>query len=253
MFDFFKRRIKTPKPIFEALGTDMHCHLIPRVDDGSKGIDETISCLETLQSVGYKSVYITPHFQYPRFPNTEADICARFDEVKAAAEKIEGLDIKLSGIAGEYRLDNDFMVRNEGRQFLTFGDNTHMDKGYMLVEFSLNQRTIDFEEMIRDLQHQGYVVVLAHPERYPYFNVNGVDLAHLKNMDVLFQLNVLSLDGFYGEEPMHKAYQMIDRGWVEMLGTDTHNALYCQALVNASNNRRIEKILNKNNFLNIEL
>ena len=62
MFDFFKKK-KEPRPIFQPLGTDMHCHLIPRVDDGSKCMEESIECLKTLKAVGYDKVIITPHFQ----------------------------------------------------------------------------------------------------------------------------------------------------------------------------------------------
>ena len=251
MFDFL-RKPKGPRPIFEALSTDMHCHLVPRVDDGSKSMEETLECLKIMQSVGYRRVFITPHFQFPRFPNDEDDIRQRFEEVRQAAAE-HNLEIELAGVGGEYRMDSGFRDHTMQTRFLTIGESNALDKGYLLVEFSLHQRTFGAEEMIADLQQKGYIVVLAHPERYPYLNVNGVDISRLKEMGVLLQLNVLSLDGFYGEDPMRKAYQLLDRGWAEMLGTDTHNTLYAQALVHASNNKRIEKILEKTNFMNIDI
>ena len=63
-------------------------------------------------------------------------------------------------------------------------------------------------------------------------------------------INVLSLGGFYGEEAKHKAYEMLDAGWVEFMGTDTHNTMYAQALIELSNDRKIEKVLEKHQFLN---
>ena len=242
MFKLFRRKYN-PRPIFEALGTDMHCHLIPQVDDGSKCIEESIECLNVLSSVGYKKVFITPHFQHPRFDNDEDDICRRYEEVKKAAAAA-GVEIELKGIGGEYRIDSGFKKRVENPRFLQVAGK------YVLVEFSLHQQMMGCDEMIFDMQMKGYEVILAHPERYPYLNVMGTRMEQLKNQGVFFQVNVLSLGGFYGDEAKKRAYQMLENGWVEFLGTDTHNTMYAQALVDLSNDRKVEKVLSKYEFLN---
>lgn len=241
-FNLFKRKYE-PRPIFAALGTDMHCHLVPRVDDGSKCMEESMECLGTLKAVGYKKVFITPHFQYPRFPNKEEDIVNRYNEVKRAAAEA-GIDIELAGIGGEYRIDSGFAQRLENPQFLLVGGK------YVLVEFSLHQQMMGSDELIFDLQMKGYEIILAHPERYPYLNVQGTRMEQLKNQGVYFQINVLSLGGFYGDEARHRAYEMLERGWVEFMGTDTHNTMYAQALSDLSRDRKVEKVLEKYTFLN---
>lgn len=241
-FNLFKRKYE-PRPIFAALGTDMHCHLIPKVDDGSKCIEESVECLNTLSAVGYKKVIITPHFQYPRFPNTEDDITRRYNELCKQA-KDAGVEIEIAGIGGEYRIDSGFAPRLEKPRFLQVAGK------YVLVEFSLHQQMMGSDEMIFDLQMKGYEVILAHPERYPYLNVQGLRMEQLKNQGVFFQINVLSLGGFYGEEAKRKAYEMLDRGWVEFMGTDTHNTMYAQALSDLSRDRKIEKVLEKHTFMN---
>ena len=104
MLNLFKKKY-TARPIFAPLGTDMHCHLVPRVDDGSKCIEESVECLQTLWEVGYRKVIITPHFQHPRFPNDEDDIKLRFEELKRQAKE-QGVEIEIAGIGGEYRIDN---------------------------------------------------------------------------------------------------------------------------------------------------
>lgn len=245
MFNFFRRKY-TPRPIFEALGTDMHCHLVPQVDDGSKCFEESVECLKTLKAVGFNKVYITPHFQHPRFDNDEEDICRRYQEMKLRAVEA-AVDIEMAGVAGEYRIDSGFKNRLENPRFLQVAGK------YVLVEFSLHQQMMGCDEMIFDLQMKGYDIILAHPERYPYLNVLGSRMEQLKNQGVFFQINALSLGGFYGEEPKRRAYQMLERGWVEFMGTDTHNTMYAQALVDLSNDRKVEKILNKYEFLNITL
>ena len=242
MFSFFKRKYE-PRPIFAALGTDMHCHLVPKVDDGSKCVEESVECLNTLKSVGYNKVIITPHFQTPRFENDEDDIRRRYDELKKQAIEA-GVEIEMAGVGGEYRIDSGFQKRLDNPRFLQVGGK------YVLVEFSLHQQMMGCDEMIFDMQMKGYEVILAHPERYPYLNVHGTRMEQLKNQGVYFQTNVLSLGGFYGEEAKKRAYQMIERGWVEFMGTDTHNTMYAQALVDLSHDRKVEKILEKYEFMN---
>lgn len=244
-FNLFKRKY-APRPIFAPLGIDMHCHLVPKVDDGSKCMEESIECLKTLKAVGYDKVIVTPHFQHPRFPNDEDDITRRYNELKAEVER-EGVGIELCGIGGEYRIDSGFARRLESPRFLLVGGR------YVLVEFSLHQQMMGCDEMIFDMQMKGYEVILAHPERYPYLNVQGTRMEQLKNQGVYFQINALSLGGFYGEEARNKAFEMLEAGWVEYMGTDTHNTMYAQALVELSNNRKVEKVLEKYKFMNSTL
>jgi tyrosine-protein phosphatase YwqE len=242
IFNLFKKKTEA-RPIFAVLGTDMHCHLIPQVDDGSKCMEESIDCLNTLKAVGYNKVIITPHFQHPRFPNTEDDIVRRYEEVKRAAREA-GVEIEIAGIGGEYRIDSGFKPRLENPRFLKVADK------YVLVEFSLHQQMMGCDEMIFDMQMKGYEVILAHPERYPYLSVGGTRMEQLKNQGVFFQVNALSLGGFYGEEAKRRAFAMLDMGIIEFMGTDTHNNLYAQALTDLSCNRKVEKVLEKYEFLN---
>lgn len=242
MFGFLKRN-KEPRPIFKPLGTDMHCHLVPQVDDGSKCMEESIECLNTLKAVGYNKVFITPHFQSPRFPNDEDDICRRYEELKQRAADA-GVEIELAGIAGEYRIDDGFQARLDNPRFLQVAGK------FVLVEFSLHQQRMGCDEMIFDMQMKGYEIVLAHPERYPYLSLFGSRMEQLRDQGVLFQINALSLGGFYGEEPQRRAYKLIEQGWVEFVGTDTHNSMYAQALIDLSHDRKVEKVLEKHTFMN---
>lgn len=244
MFDFlFRKKKYEPIPIFEVLGTDMHCHLVPKVDDGSKCIEESVECMKALASVGYKKMILTPHFQTPRFENEEDDIVRRYEEMKRQAADM-GVEIDICGIGGEYRIDSGFAKRLENPRFLQIGGK------YVLVEFSLHQQMMGCDEMIFDMQMKGYEVILAHPERYPYLNVGGSRMEQLKNQGVFFQVNVLSLGGFYGEEAKRRAFEMVEGGLVEFLGTDTHNSMYAQALIDLTHNRKVEKLLMNHEFLN---
>lgn len=199
--------------------------------------------MKALASVGYKKMILTPHFQTPRFENDEDDIVRRYEEMKRQAADM-GVEIDICGIGGEYRIDSGFAKRLENPRFLQIGGK------YVLVEFSLHQQMMGCDEMIFDMQMKGYEVILAHPERYPYLNVGGSRMEQLKNQGVFFQVNVLSLGGFYGEEAKRRAFEMVEGGLVEFLGTDTHNSMYAQALIDLTHNRKVEKLLMNHEFLN---
>lgn len=241
-FKLFKKDYEV-QPIFSTLGTDMHCHLIPAVDDGSKCIEESLECLQTLKAVGYNKVYITPHFQHPRFPNDEDDIVRHYETLCNAVADA-GIGIELAGIAGEYRIDAGFQARLDSPRFLQIANK------YVLIEFPLHQQTPGADKMIFDMQMKGYDIILAHPERYPFLNIDGPHIERLLNGGALLQVNALSLGGFYGEEVQRRAFAIIERGWASFIGTDTHNTLYCQALRDLSRSRKVKKILEKYKFLN---
>lgn len=242
MFDFFKKK-NDAVPIFGALGTDMHCHLVPGVDDGSKSFEESKSCIQTMWSVGYRKMYITPHFQFPRFQNDEEDIATRYQSLVDELHQ-SGVEMEFVGVGGEYRIDDGFSSRMENPKFLTLKDNR------LLVELSLHQPRMGLEETLFDLQMKGYELILAHPERYPYLSSNSTQLERLKEMGVMFQVNVLSLGGFYGEVSRREGYKMIGNGWVELLGTDMHNLMYADALRRTSHDKRVQKLLEKVEFQN---
>lgn len=246
MFDFLRKKSR-PLPIFEALGTDMHCHLVPGVDDGAVSAETSMDCMRHLAELGFKQLFITPHFQYPRYNNEEEDICARYAELEKAVQQTS-VGLTLRGVAGEYRIDDRFAERIEQKRFLRIADK------YVLTEMSLHQPRMGVEESLYNLQEStGCEVIMAHPERYPYLSPNSQLLEQLKNQDVYFQVNILSLTGFYGDRARWMGYRLIERGWVEFLGTDTHNNAYIQALIRASHDRKLQKLLEQHEFLNSKL
>ena len=250
MFEIFKKKKKKTEAylIFEPLGTDMHCHLLPCVDDGSNSIEESMACLRVLESVGFNKEICTPHFQYPRFPNDEDDIKNMFSTMKTKITSMGALEnLELAGIGGEYRIDSGFPDRMAANRFLLVGGK------FLLVELSLHQQVVGIEDTLFNLQMKNYEIILAHPERYPYFSAQSPSYERFKDMGINFQVNVLSLSGFYGDMARRKGFELIERGWVEYLGTDTHNMVYGQALIDASRDHKIEKIVSTGKFLNNEI
>ncbi len=243
---FDKLFTRKEKKILSFLSTDMHSHLIPNIDDGVRDYSEAMSCIREMNQQGLKKIYITPHFQAHKFNNEETDIQNRFEELKKIV-KAESIDIEL-GLGGEYLIDDGFRnrIKNESK-LLTINNK------YLLIEFPFHQSLIGMEELIFDLQTKGYEIILAHPERYSYLSYNSPLLQHLKEQGVYFQSNILSFGGFYGSTSQQTAYQYVEMGWIDFLGSDMHNKKYREALIKTCSMPKFQKLIKKNTFLNNQL
>ena len=159
---------------FSMLATDMHSHLIPGIDDGAKTIEDSISLIKQLHSVGYTRLITTPHIMSDFFRNTPENIKEGLEKVRAAIKE-ENIPVEIDA-AAEYYIDDGFMHKLEEERLLTFGDN------YLLVEISYMNPPENLREVFfRALVH-GYKPILAHPERYPYW-YNNFDLIEFQRHD----------------------------------------------------------------------
>ena len=100
----------------------------------------------------------------------------------------------------------------------------------VLVEFSFVSPPLNLKEQLFNLQIKGYEPVLAHPERYTYFAANKSAFDDFKSMGCLFQLNVLSLSGYYGKIPQELANWLVSKNYIDLLGTDLHHQRHLDAL-----------------------
>jgi protein-tyrosine phosphatase len=194
----------------------MHSHLIPGIDDGVKDMDASVRLIRGLMDLGYKKIITTPHVNADVYPNTPA-IIGEGQAAVVAELRHQKLDVEFRA-AAEYIL-NDFFTRalHNDEPFLTLKDKL------ILVELSFAVPAINLKEILFDLQLKGYQPVLAHPERYLYFGANKAWYDQLRDTGCLFQLNLLSLRGYYGKESQQLAEYLIKKKYVDLLGTDMHH------------------------------
>lgn len=219
MLSFFKKR-SSPAIDFSAIGTDMHSHLLPGIDDGASNSTQSIDLINGLKELGYKKFITTPHVLADMYPNTPETINTAFENLKLAA----GYDIPLR-TAAEYFLDESFDKLMEKGQPLLCVSN-HM----VLVEFSFVTASMDFKERLFNLQIRGYQPILAHPERYIYFNRSRNIFDELKAAGCLFAVNLLSFTGYYGKGPVELANYLLKKDYIDYLGTDAHHERHVDAL-----------------------
>jgi len=228
-----------------VLHTDMHSHLIPHIDDGSKSTRESLSLIRELQKLGYKKFITTPHIMSDYYKNTPEIILGGLEKLRTAIKQAE-IDVELNA-AAEYYLDYDFEKKIPQRNLLTLG------KNYLLFELPFMAPPENLHKVIFELQTNDYKPVLAHPERYGFWYRDFNKYIDLKDKGVIFQLNLNSLTTHYSVETKKIAERMIDENMFELIGTDCHNhehiALFHQCLAN----KHLHKILLKEDLINKEL
>lgn len=245
MFSFWQKKNKEHFD-YSLLGADMHSHLIPGIDDGSPDIETSLVLIKGMVDAGYKKLITTPHILWDMYQNTREDILLKFEVLKEKIKE-EGLEVEL-GVGAEYYLDDyvkELLKKKEPLLTIT--------KNLVLVEFSLASEPIDLTDILFELQVQGYQPVIAHPERYIYNERNKYFFEVLKSSGLLFQLNILSLSGFYGKAVQEMANYFLKNEFYELAGTDLHNQHHLEALANPALNVSLKKLVDSGKLINQDL
>lgn len=208
MFGF---RNKLPQDIFKG-ATDLHCHLLPGVDDGFSTVEKSLHALKKLEEHGIKKMVLTPHFMKDYPNNNRTTITAKFEAYKEEAARVCGIELH---IAGEYMMDARFLEHFK-QGFLTLDkQGTHVlcETSYLMCEQGVS-------EMLYEIMCSDYQPVIAHPERYEYANKD--DYFKWVDKRFKFQLNILSLAGAYGSNAVAKSQYLLKEGLYDYVGSDMH-------------------------------
>jgi protein-tyrosine phosphatase len=235
MFGLFKKKQvkKHTNFNYESIMVDMHSHVLPGIDDGAKTPEESIILIRKMMELGIKKIIATPHVMIDFYKNTPETINNALEILKAELIK-ENIDIPVEA-AAEHYFDETFEARVKEGKLLTMGDN------YALFEFSFINQPPNAISVIQKMNDMGYKPILAHPERYPY-----LDLEQYKNLHswgCSFQLNTISLTGYYGREAKKQAESLIDNDLIDFISSDMHHPKHAAALKEALNTTYIEKLL----------
>jgi protein-tyrosine phosphatase len=241
---FSKKKEEACAPLdFSVLKTDIHSHFIPAIDDGSPDLETSISLIKKMQELGYKKVITSPHVMSDFYQNSSETILKGLADVRTELKR-QNINMEIEA-AAEYYIDFDFEQKIGKEKFLTFGDN------YILVELSFMQAPNNLFDMIFKLQLEGYKVVLAHPERYQYYAKK--DYEELVSRGVLFQINLLSLIGYYSPKIQQKTKGLIVENQVSFVGTDCHNMNHAALYEKCQTQKDWHDLVNSGKLLNATL
>jgi protein-tyrosine phosphatase len=204
---------------------DLHSHLVPNIDDGTRSMAESIESLSSLFREGVRTVVTTPHLLLPHLP-TDAAIQReldrqrhRFEELHLTLEGRENLPVVYLG--QEIWAPDATAVRRVARR-----TDVGLPGRFLLVEFGFDLQG-NHHDVIREVLDAGRQMVIAHPERYHYLTGHDpLDVMRTwQELGALLQVNVGSLSGHYrGSSPAseHLAWQMVGAGLVDILASDHH-------------------------------
>jgi len=241
---FSKKKEEELAPLdFSVLKTDVHSHFIPGIDDGSPDMETSISLIKKMQELGYSKVITTPHVMSDFYQNSSETILKSLADVRLEL-KLQNINMEIDA-AAEYYIDFEFEQKIGKEKFLTFGDN------YILVELSFMQAPKNLFDAIFKLQLEDYKVVLAHPERYRYYNQEDYD--NLISRGVLLQINLLSLIEYYSTSIQKKTEQLIANNQVSFIGTDCHNMMHAELYERCQTKKAWHDLANSGKLLNSTL
>lgn len=196
---------------------DLHCHLLYGIDDGSADIEESVGILKKAANQGITEVMITPHYmentKYNCNNKTKIELFKNLYK-RIAEEKI---DLKLY-------LGNEIYFTENMLELLANKEIMSLNGGkYLLIEFPMHNMIHGTRDYLFRLINKGYIPIIAHPERYRFFQDHPDFIEKYINMGVLFQGNYLSLYGKYGKNAKKLLKFYLKKGYITFLASDIHH------------------------------
>ena len=219
---------------------DIHSHIIPGIDDGSKNMEMTLEMIRNAEKEGTKEMVATPHYLLEYGEATIIDVKNHVKEINMLLEN-EKIDVKIYSGQEVYfteKIIEDYLEGNIG---------TINDSRYMLIEFPMDKFDENTFDILYELQVRDIVPIIAHPERYKFFIEKPSLINEFINQGYLFHVNAGSIEGKFGQNVKKTTDLFLTNNIYNFIGSDAHNIKSRNTgLKNAMD--LIEKGMNKNIF-----
>ncbi|MDT2988010.1 tyrosine-protein phosphatase [Enterococcus casseliflavus] len=195
---------------------DLHCHILPGVDDGAENIEASIAMAEQAVSQGITHILCTPHHNNGKYTNPKSEVIslvaslqAELDKKKLPLTLLEGQEVRITGDLIED-------IRNDKILF------TDLEDTYILIELPTMEVPSYTEQVFFELLQMGKVPVIVHPERNAHFRKDPNNLIPFLEMGCLAQLTAPSYVGVFGKDIQKTAKVMVEHNLVQMVASDAH-------------------------------
>jgi protein-tyrosine phosphatase len=195
---------------------DIHCHILPAIDDGVQTLEEAVSLIGIEASGGTKAFIATPHIIEKRDYDRLLELPDRIATVKSALRE-SGIDVEIFPGGEIYPTLNMVQAIDKGQSVTLAGKGKHM-----LVDLPMGSLPNDLESLLYELQVRGVTPILAHPERVAPFQNDPDSLRPFLDRGVACQVNAASLAGKYGPRAAEVARLILKRRWAHFLSSDAH-------------------------------
>ncbi|WP_059106211.1 tyrosine-protein phosphatase [Shouchella shacheensis] len=195
---------------------DLHCHILQGVDDGADSMKTSLEMAETAVGEGISTIVATPHHQHPHFQNDGASVRSAVEVLNARIQEY--------GIPLTIKTGQEVRLYGEITKDLSAGDSLSLaDSKYVLVEFPTSQIPAYTSRLFYELSSEGYIPVIAHPERNNVFKEQPDKLYELIKNGALSQLTTSSLTGHLGKDIKIFSQQLLEANLVHVIASDAHN------------------------------
>ena len=198
---------------------DLHCHLLPGIDDGPETLEEAVALAAHAAKSGITHAVVTPHIHIGRYEN---DLPSIEHDLVAFQSELDRLQIPLRlGLGGEIRIAPEIVDWVAGNRVPFLGESD----GYriMLLELPHGHIPVGGDKFVAWALKNNIRPLIAHPERNREVMNNVDKIAPFVDMGCLLQVTAGSVEGRFGEHARECAIELLKRGWVTVLASDAHN------------------------------
>lgn len=208
---------------------DIHCHILPNVDDGSESLEESIEMAKIAESEGITKIVNTSHchfdFKYKKGNELKLEL-EKFNQVL----KEENINIEVL-LGNELYYTSDLIERFDELDFFSMNNSK-----YILMEFSPINFPKNIEDVIYEIKIRGYIPIIAHAERYKQVQEDVNIVLDCIKEGALIQVNASSILGKNGEKAEDTSKKLLDNNMVHFVATDAHSSNRRRPLIKDSYN-----------------
>lgn len=196
---------------------DIHSHILPRLDDGAKNLEETKKMIDMSYEQGVRHIVATPHYIRGENSYTKEQLLDCFHQVEEM-EKERHPDLTLY-------LGHEIFYTVSILEDLRAGEiQTLNGSDYVLVEFSVHVSYRELHQAIRSITQAGYIPIIAHMERYECLFKQRDRVEELRRIGVYFQMNATSVLGSFFDGRVRECRRLVLDGDIQLLATDMHSS-----------------------------
>lgn len=194
---------------------DIHCHILPGIDDGSKDIEESLEMAKIAKADGISHIFATPHIMDGSYDNKRADIIAVFNNLKTRIP--EGITLFYGA---DVRVCLDMMKKIEMGEIPTLNGT-----GYLMLELPAYTLPPHIDNLIFNLRQRRIIPIITHPERHAILMRDISSLTKFRGYDAMFQITAMSITGDFGREVQKACLAMIKADLADFVATDAHDPM----------------------------
>ncbi|MBI5204612.1 MAG: hypothetical protein HZA11_06820 [Nitrospirae bacterium] len=199
---------------------DIHCHILPGIDDGPETIDEAVEMCRMAHADGVKTIVATPHFNPGVYEPASAKVFGLAAELETRAKE-KGIDIRILPGA-DVAVTPELPGHLKKEEYLTINSTGR----YFLAEFPPASVPPKWDAFLLSLLSSGMVPIITHPERNAWFMEHPDALYSIVSRGVMVQITAMSITGAFGEDIQRYSIFLLQNNLVHVIATDAHSAAY---------------------------